>query len=77
MPVMFLSSTTGGNGMSNLLSEVGTTLTTVLGWFGDIIKAMVTTDGDLNGLFPLLALGIVISVVFAGIKLVRSFAWGA
>lgn len=63
--------------MSGLLTEIGTTLTTVLSWFGDIVTAMVTSEGDLNGLFPLLALGIVISVVFAGIKLVRSFAWGA
>lgn len=63
--------------MSQLLTDIGTTLTSVLGWFGDMVSALVSTEGDLNGLFPLLALGIAISVLFAGIKLVRSFAWGA
>lgn len=63
--------------MGTLLEQVGTTLTSVLGWFGDMVAAMVTAEGDLNGLFPLLALGIAISIVFAGIKIVRSFAWGA
>lgn len=64
-------------GMTQLLSDIGTTLTSVIGWFGSMVSALVTTDGDLNGLFPLLALGIAISVLFAGIKVVRSFAWGA
>lgn len=77
MPVMFLTSTTGGNGMSQLLTEVGNCLTTALGWFGEIVTSIVSAEGDLNGLFPLLALGIVISLIFAGIKLARSFAWGA
>lgn len=63
--------------MAQMLTEIGTTLTSVLGWFGSMVSALVTADGELNGLFPLLALGIAISICFAGIKLVRSFAWGA
>ena len=65
------------SGMTQLLTDIGTTLTSVLSWFGSMVSALVTTDGDLNGLFPLLALGIAISICFAGIKIVRSFAWGA
>lgn len=63
--------------MTDLLTQITSTLAIVLGWFGDMVTAMVTAEGDLNGLFPLLALGICISIVFAGIKIVRSFAWGA
>lgn len=77
MPVMFLTATTGGNGMTQLLTDIGTTLTQILGWFGQIVTSLVSADGDLNGLFPLLALGIGISLCFAGVKVVRSFAWGA
>lgn len=77
MPVMFLTSTTGGNGMSQLLTDIGTTLTSIVGWFGTIVDALTNADGDLNALFPLLALGIGISICFAGVKVVRSFAWGA
>ena len=64
-------------GMTQLLTDIGTTLTSVIGWFGDMVTALVTTNGELNGLFPLLALGIAISIAFAGVKIVRSFAWGA
>lgn len=63
--------------MSELLTQIGTTLTSVLGWFGSMVTALTSAEGDLNGLFPLLALGIAISICFAGIKIVRSFAWGA
>lgn len=63
--------------MTELLTNIGTTLTSVVGWFGTMVTALVTADGDLNGLFPLLALGIAISICFAGVKIVRSFAWGA
>lgn len=75
MPVILTA--TGGTGMTQLLSDIGTTLTSVIGWFGEMVTALVTTNGELNGLFPLLALGIAISLCFAGIKIVRSFAWGA
>lgn len=63
--------------MTELLTNIGTTLTSVISWFGSMVTALTTTDGDLNGLFPLLALGIAISICFAGVKIVRSFAWGA
>lgn len=63
--------------MSELLTNIGTTLTSVISWFGSMVTALTTAEGDLNGLFPLLALGIAISICFAGVKIVRSFAWGA
>lgn len=74
---LFLTTTGGATGMTQLLTDIGTTLTSVVGWFGTMVSALVTADGDLNGLFPLLALGIAISICFAGVKIVRSFAWGA
>lgn len=63
--------------MTELLTNIGTTLTSVISWFGSMVTALTTAEGDLNGLFPLLALGIAISICFAGVKIVRSFAWGA
>lgn len=50
MPVILTA--TGGTGMTQLLSDIGTTLTSVIGWFGDMVTALVTTNGELNGLFP-------------------------
>lgn len=63
--------------MTGLLTDVGTTLTQVITWFGQMVDALTGTEGALNPLFPLLALGIGISICFAGVKMIRSFIWGA
>lgn len=63
--------------MNGLLTDVGTTLTTVIDWFGQMVTALTGAEGELNALFPLLALGIAISICYAGVKIIRSFIWGA
>lgn len=60
-----------------MLEAVTTGLTTVLGWIGTVVSSMTATDGDLSALLPLFAIGISISVVFLGIKGIRSVTWGA
>lgn len=61
---------------STLISVVGSSLTTVIGWCGDVLKAVVGADGALHDLLPLWAVGISISAVMLGIKVMRGFAWG-
>lgn len=73
--MMYLSATS--NGMTQMLSDVGTVLTSVIDWFGSMVDALVNSDGALNPLFPLLALGIAVTICFTGVKIVRSFIWGA
>lgn len=63
--------------MTNLLTDVGSTLTEVIKWFGQMVDALTGAEGELNPLFPLLALGIAISICYAGVKIIRSFIWGA
>lgn len=60
-----------------LMNSVTTGLTEVIGWVGTIVDALTTTDGKLNGLLPLLAIGISISALMFGIKAIRSVIWGA
>ena len=60
-----------------MIEAIGSALTTVLGWIGQVVTAFVGSEGALNPLLPLLAIGIGISVVMLGIKIVRSFTWGA
>lgn len=60
-----------------MLEAVTTSLTTVISWVGSVVDALVTTDGALAELMPLLAIGIGISALFVGIKAIRSFIWGA
>lgn len=59
-----------------MLEAVTTSLTTVISWVGDVVSALVSTDGELSALLPLMAIGISISALMLGIKAIKSFAWG-
>lgn len=63
--------------MNPLISAVSDAIQTVIGWLGTVLNSLTGTDGDLNVLLPLLAVGIVVSVIMLTIKIVRSFSWGA
>lgn len=60
----------------DLLAQVGSALTEVVGWCGDVVTAVTTTEGALNPLLPLWAVGIGISALMLGIRVMRGFAWG-
>ena len=60
-----------------MLAAVTSCLTTVIGWVGTVITAITGENGALAPLLPLFAIGIAISVVFLGIKAIRSIVWGA
>lgn len=60
-----------------MLEAVGTGITTVIGWVGDVVDALVTTEGALGALLPLFAIGIAISAIMLGVKIVRGIVWGA
>ena len=59
-----------------MVEAVTTALGTVIGWVGTVITAMTTSGGDLYGLLPLFAIGIAISALLLGVKVIRSFTWG-
>ena len=66
-----------------MINAVTTALGTVISWIGTVVKAIVTAGGEgtaagaLNPLLPLFAIGIAISAVLLGIKVIRSIVWGA
>lgn len=60
-----------------MITAIGEALTSVLGWFGDVITALVTSEGALYPLLGVFAIGIAISLVMIVVKVVRHFAWGA
>ena len=60
-----------------MLEAVTTALTTVIGWVGTVVTALVTPEGQLTDLLPLLAVGVAISALMLGIKAIKSFIWGA
>lgn len=60
-----------------MLEAVTSGITTVIGWVGTVVDSLVTTEGDLAALLPLFAIGIAISGIMLGIKVVRGMIWGA
>lgn len=60
-----------------MLEAVTSGLTTILTWCGTVVGELTTADGALAELMPLFAIGIGISVVFLGVKVIKSIVWGA
>lgn len=66
-----------GAAISTMLENIGTALTEVISWIGQVLTAITATDGALKDLFPILAVGIGVSVVMMVVKVIKRFAWGA
>lgn len=60
-----------------MLNAVTSGLSTVIGWVGTVITEMTTSEGALYQLLPLLAIGVSVSALLLGAKVIRSFIWGA
>lgn len=60
-----------------MLTHVTSGITTVIGWIGTVLDAIVGSSGELAELGPLFAIGISISAIMLGIKVVRGIIWGA
>ena len=61
-----------------MIAAVGDAIGNVLDWVGTVITSLTTsTTGELNALLPLFAIGIAISAILLGLKIVKSVVWGA
>lgn len=60
-----------------MLASVTTGITTVLGWIGTVVNSMLTESGELSALLPLFSIGIAISGILLGVKIIKRFIWGA
>lgn len=60
-----------------MMAAVTTALGTVLEWCGTVIDALINTDGALSQLLPLFAIGVAISALLLGVKVIKSFIWGS
>lgn len=60
-----------------MLDAVTSGMSSVLSWVGSVITALTSSNGALNALLPLFAIGIAISAVLLGIKIIKSVVWGA
>lgn len=60
-----------------MLDAVTSAISTVITWIGSFITALTSSSGALYPLLPLFAVGIAISAVLLGVKIVKSVVWGA
>lgn len=60
-----------------MLEAVTSGISTVISWVGTVVESLVGSSGELNALLPLFAIGVAISAIMLGIKVVRGMIWGA
>ena len=60
-----------------MMSLVTNAIGDVLGWVGTVVTALTSEAGQLGELAPLFAIGIAISAVLLGVKIIKSVVWGA
>lgn len=60
-----------------MLELVNSGVSGVIQWVGTVIDALVTEGGALAELAPLFAIGIAISAVLLGVKIIKGVVWGA
>lgn len=62
-----------------MVAQVTEMLSTLLGWIGTVITALVTggeTAGSLNALLPLAMVAVACSVIFFAVKTIKKIIWG-
>lgn len=60
-----------------MIEAVTSALGTVITWVGTVITSITGASGALKELLPLFAVGIGISALFLGVKVIKSIVWGA
>lgn len=67
----------GETAVNGMLAAVTSAIATVIDWVGTVVTALVVADGALSELLPLFAIGVAISAILLGIKVIRGMIWGA
>lgn len=60
-----------------MLELVTSGITSVIDWVGTVVTSLVGEAGALAELAPLFAIGIAISAILLGVKIIKSMVWGA
>lgn len=60
-----------------MIAALQTAFTNIVGFVGEVVTALVGTNGTLKDLLPLFVIGIAISLVMVVVKIIRKVTWGA
>ena len=59
-----------------MMNAIGTGVTSVIGFAGEVITAIVSETGEMAAMLPVIGLAIGIGLVGWGIRTVKSLTWG-
>ena len=59
-----------------MIASITSALSSVIGWIGQVVGAITGTEGALAELLPIFGIGIAVTVVMLGIRVLRGFTWG-
>lgn len=62
--------------MDQLMTSIGTGVTSVIGYAGDVANALFTEGGELATLLGVIGLSVGLGIVGWGIPTVKSLTWG-
>lgn len=62
---------------ASMLEFVTQGIETVIDWVATVVNAIIGSSGQLSSLAPLFAIGISISAILLGVKIVKSMVWGS
>ena len=60
-----------------MVEAISAGVSSVIGWVGNVVSAITTSEGALNGLLPLVGIGVAVSAVMFGVKIIKGMIWGA
>lgn len=60
-----------------MLATIGTTLTSIIGWVGSVVESIFGAEGALAELAPLVYIGVGVSLLLFGVKVIKGMFWGA
>lgn len=76
MPFYFAMVSAAATAADSLMDAIGSALTEVVSFFGTVVTALLTTDGALAPLWPLIGISVAFGLVYGGIRLIARFAPG-
>lgn len=59
-----------------MLANLTATFTGLITMIGNVIDALVTTEGAWNGVLEFFLVGVAVSLVLLGLKVVSGLVWG-
>lgn len=59
-----------------MMNAIGSGVTSVIGYAGEVVTALISESGALSALLPVIGMAIGIGLVGWGIRTVKSLTWG-